>query len=196
MPLFDDEAHHAAAGMAVLGFEAVRFDREFRDCLDRRRVHGNPRSGQSARRIGRNAIEVGAIAGRLSAAQRKVVVPEILCFRRQRRQVKRAAQRAAHHQRQFVYELVRDCGSRFRIFGLQGGGLGLNFNHLLGGADFQGDIAAGIQARIDNYVIQDGRFESLTLDSYGVGADPEVRSGTKSPDSVLTVVSIVFVEGS
>ena len=96
------EAHHAAARVAVFGLESVGFDGEFGNRLDRGRVHGDPGGGECARGIGRNAIQVGAVTGRLSSAQREVVIAEILGFRREGGQRKRTPKRAAYHHRQLI----------------------------------------------------------------------------------------------
>ena len=89
--------------------------------------------------VGGDAVEGGAVAGSLSAAQHEAVVAaQVLGFGRQCRQIEGTAQRAAHHQRQLVHHLVGygDAGLGVRRLQLRrgrghfNGGLGFPNLHL------------------------------------------------------------------
>src|SRR5437764_14548374 len=66
-PRFRDEVDRATAGGPVLGLESVGLDGKLGQRLDRRRVRGHPRVAQRPSRIRRNAVQIDAEAGGLTA---------------------------------------------------------------------------------------------------------------------------------
>ena len=69
MPLFEAKLMVPPPAWPYSALKPLVFHRKFGDSLDRRRVDRNPGSGQGARGVGGNAIQRGAVAGRLTAAQ-------------------------------------------------------------------------------------------------------------------------------
>ena len=53
--------------------------------------------------------------------------------------------------------------------------MGLNFDHLLRGADFKLDVVAGIDTGVGGYTRQKGRLETFVVHAHSVGADLQVR---------------------
>src|SRR5262249_48956347 len=77
--------HHAAAGVAVLRLESVRIQGDLGARFERGRVRETQTQLERARRVRRNPVQGGAIAGALPTAENKAIVPaEILRFRSQR----------------------------------------------------------------------------------------------------------------
>src|SRR5688500_12977629 len=99
------KAHHAAARLAVLRFEAIRIDRELGEsfngrCIERRLVRVSGAVGAHAM-----TVKSGVPSGDLAASERKPL-PAAARFGGYRDEVEGAAHGAADHQRKLIDKLV------------------------------------------------------------------------------------------
>ena len=130
--------HVAAAGMAVFRLEAVGIDGELIDGFDGGGVRRHPAFGKSAAGIGGNAVQRGAVGGRLAAAEAEAVVAaEILRIGNERGEIEGGTDGSADDERQVVDQLILQRDAGLRIFRLQLHGGGGDFHGLRGGSDFE-----------------------------------------------------------
>ena len=122
------ESHDAAAGLAVLGLEAVGVNGELRQGFDGGGVEGGFGGVAGAVRPHRIAVERRVPLRRLAAPEGERL-PAAFRFGGDGDQVKRTAHGTGDNERQLVDELVFNERCHFGVFGLDGRG---------GGGDFDG----------------------------------------------------------
>ena len=107
-------------GVPELRFVSGRIDRELVDSLDRRRIRRDRVRVQRAARIGRNAVERGAICRSLPSADTETCgAAQVFRIGRDRGQVERRADASGHLQGQVLNQSVLKRCAVLRFFGLQ-----------------------------------------------------------------------------
>ena len=174
---FRRERDAAAAGLAELRLEAVRFDRELGNRLQRwceKCCFGD--IGLPVRVDG-HTIQRRAERASLAAPQRyrRGADPASgLRLGHRGNQIERAAHRAADHQRQLVNQPVRHRGRDLRVFGLQRRVLGDDVHGLGHRAEIHRDVDAGRCAGRENNPLDDCLPETFQSGLEPIGARRQV----------------------
>jgi len=175
---FGDKGDQPAASPPEFGFEAVSFDGELRDGVERRRIDGRPERGAGAVGVAGRAIQHDAERAGLAAADTEVLIAAVN-LGSDPRQIEGAAHVARDDGGQTFDHDVGHGVLDFGIVRLQLGNVGCDLDRLAHGADFQCGIEADGGARFEPHIVVNERLEAAVLDadtirSHGEGKKVEL----------------------